>query len=54
MARSAKTAQEFIQASFSPTIAVLCSQKVEAAVSKNNLSFVELLHPFTSFDWEGK
>lgn len=54
MARAGKTAQEFIQSSFSPIVAVLCSQKVENVVAKNNLSFTELLQPFTCMDWEGK
>ncbi|XP_046960546.1 trafficking protein particle complex subunit 8 [Vanessa cardui] len=49
-----KTAQEFIQSSFSPLIATLCSQKVENIVSKNNLTLPELLQPFTSMDWEGQ
>lgn len=53
MARLGKTAQEFIQDSFSPIIAVLCSPKVENVVSKNNLSFTEMLQPFASMDWEG-
>lgn len=54
MARTGKTAQEFIQSSFSPIVAVLCSQKVENIVSKNNVTFPELLQPFCNLDWEGK
>ncbi|CAH0695186.1 unnamed protein product [Spodoptera exigua] len=54
MARLGKTAQEFIQDSFSPIIAVLCSPKVENVVSKNNLSFTEMLQPFSTMDWEGQ
>lgn len=54
MARAGKTAQEFIQSSFSPIVAVLCSQKVDNVVAKNNLSFTELLQPFACMDWEGK
>lgn len=54
MARAGKTAQEFIQSSFSPIVAVLCSPKVENIVSKNNLTFPELLQPFSTLDWEGK
>ncbi|XP_037298483.1 trafficking protein particle complex subunit 8 isoform X2 [Manduca sexta] len=54
MARSGKTAQEFIQKSFSPIIGVLCSQKVDNVVAKNNLSFHELFQPFTALDWEGQ
>ncbi|CAH2102558.1 unnamed protein product [Euphydryas editha] len=48
-----KTAQEFIQSSFSPTIATLCSPKVENILSKDNLTLPELLQPFTSTQWEG-
>lgn len=54
MARIRKTAQEFIQESFSPIIAVLNGPRVENIVSKNNLSFSELLQPFAVFDSEGK
>lgn len=54
MARSGRTAQEFIQNSFSPVVAVLCSPKVENITAKNNLSFTELLQPFTSLDFEGR
>lgn len=50
----AKSAQEFIQSSFSPIIAVLCSPKVNNLVSKNNLTFPELLQPFASMEWDGK
>lgn len=48
-----KTAQEFIQSSFSPIIATLCSENVENIVLKNNLTLPELLQPFTVLDWEG-
>ncbi|KAJ0182539.1 hypothetical protein K1T71_001908 [Dendrolimus kikuchii] len=54
MTKSGKTAQEFIQNAFSPIIAVLSSPKVDNVVSKNNLSFTELLQPFTALDWEGQ
>lgn len=47
-----QTAQEFIQSSFSPSVAVLCSPKADNFVSKNNLSFVEILQPFTILDEE--
>ncbi|XP_026758904.2 trafficking protein particle complex subunit 8 [Galleria mellonella] len=54
MNKSGKTAQEFIQSSFSPIIAILCSPKVDNIVSKNNLSLAELLQPFANLDWEGQ
>lgn len=53
MARAGKTAQEFIKDSFSPVVAVLCSPKVENVVAKNNLTFTELLQPFTTMESEG-
>ncbi|CAK1539980.1 unnamed protein product [Leptosia nina] len=49
-----KTPQEFIQNSFSPLVATLCSSKVENIVSKSNLSLPELLQPFAAFNWEGQ
>ncbi|XP_047506030.1 trafficking protein particle complex subunit 8 isoform X2 [Pieris napi] len=49
-----KTPQEFIQSSFSPLVATLCSAKVENIVSKNNLSLSELLQPFATCNWEGQ
>lgn len=54
MLKQGKTPQEFIQISFSPQVAVLSSSKVDSIVSRNNLSFVELLQPFTLLDWEGR
>ncbi|XP_069359904.1 trafficking protein particle complex subunit 8 [Maniola hyperantus] len=49
-----KTAQEFIQNTFSPIIATLSSSKVDNVVGKNNLTLSELLQPFTTVDWEGQ
>jgi hypothetical protein len=54
MARTGKTAQEFIQSSFSPIVAILSSPKVNNVVAKNNLSFTELLRPFASLDTDCK
>ncbi|KAG1675945.1 Trafficking protein particle complex subunit 8 [Nymphon striatum] len=42
-----QTAQEFIQDCFSPMIAVLCSTDADLLCMKNNLSFVELVQPFS-------
>ncbi|XP_068626862.1 trafficking protein particle complex subunit 8 [Battus philenor] len=50
----AKSAQQFIQGSFSPIVALLCSPKVNTLVFKNNLTFSELLQPFATMDWEGQ
>jgi hypothetical protein len=45
--------QEFIQNSFSPMVAVMCSPLVEDACKKNNLSFIELVQPFCKLKTEG-
>lgn len=49
-----KTPQDFIQSSFSPLVATLSSPKVENIVSKNNLTFPELLQAFATPNWEGR
>ncbi|KAL4712641.1 hypothetical protein ACJJTC_007938 [Scirpophaga incertulas] len=54
MGKGGKTTQEFIQCSFSPTIAVLCSPKVNNVVSQNNLSLIELLQPFSTLEIDGQ
>ncbi|XP_045191789.2 trafficking protein particle complex subunit 8-like isoform X2 [Mercenaria mercenaria] len=46
MAQHKQTAHEFIQSTFSPQIAVLCSNDAELLCQKNNLSFVQLVQPF--------
>lgn len=54
MAQCKQTAPEFIQNTFSPQIAVLCSADAEHLCQKNNLSFVELVQPFCRLNTEGK
>ncbi|XP_050666465.1 trafficking protein particle complex subunit 8 isoform X2 [Leptidea sinapis] len=49
----AKTTNDFIKNSFSPIIATLSSPKVESVVSKNYVTFPELLQPFGFLDSEG-
>ncbi|XP_054278415.1 trafficking protein particle complex subunit 8 isoform X2 [Macrosteles quadrilineatus] len=44
--------QEFIQHSFSPSIAVMCSPLVDDICKKNNLSFTELIQPFCKLQVE--
>ncbi|PIK47726.1 putative trafficking protein particle complex subunit 8 [Apostichopus japonicus] len=46
MAQLSQTAQEFLQNTFGPMVAVLCSHDAEVIAQKNNLSFVELARPF--------
>ncbi|KAB5539779.1 hypothetical protein PHYPO_G00093090 [Pangasianodon hypophthalmus] len=53
MARCAQSVQEFIQDSFVPMVAVLCSDDAERLSRKNNLSFPELLRPFCRLTSEG-
>ncbi|KAM9435852.1 trafficking protein particle complex subunit 8 isoform 2-T2 [Clarias gariepinus] len=53
MARCAQSVQEFIQDSFVPMVAVLCSDDAERLTRKNSLSFPELLRPFCRLTSEG-
>ncbi|KAI4892506.1 hypothetical protein NFI96_018306 [Prochilodus magdalenae] len=53
MAQCAQSVQEFIQDSFVPMVAVLCSEDAERVTRKNNLSFPELLRPFCRLTSEG-
>ncbi|CAI9716399.1 particle complex subunit 8-like isoform X1 [Octopus vulgaris] len=52
MAQCKQTAQEFIQNTFSPQVAVLCSADAEHLCQKNNLTFVELVQPFCRLNSE--
>ncbi|XP_051501552.1 trafficking protein particle complex subunit 8-like isoform X2 [Myxocyprinus asiaticus] len=53
MAQCVQSVQEFIQDSFVPMVAVLCSEDAERVTRKNNLSFPELLRPFCRLTSEG-
>ncbi|XP_056132281.1 trafficking protein particle complex subunit 8 isoform X2 [Lampris incognitus] len=53
MARCVQSVQEFIQDSFVPKVAVLCSEDAEKVTRKNNLNFAELLRPFCRLTSEG-
>ncbi|XP_041862305.1 trafficking protein particle complex subunit 8 [Melanotaenia boesemani] len=53
MAQCVQSVQEFIQDSFVPMIAVLCSKEAERVTRKNNLNFAELLRPFCRLTSEG-
>uniref|UniRef100_A0A3B3WCQ8 Trafficking protein particle complex 8 n=1 Tax=Poecilia mexicana TaxID=48701 RepID=A0A3B3WCQ8_9TELE len=53
MAQCVLSVHEFIQDSFVPMIAVLCSGEAERVTRKNNLNFVELLRPFCRLTSEG-
>ncbi|RUS81107.1 hypothetical protein EGW08_011147, partial [Elysia chlorotica] len=46
MSQCKQTANEFIQNTFSPHVAVLCSSDAQLLCQKNNLSFVQLIQPF--------
>ncbi|XP_076111682.1 trafficking protein particle complex subunit 8-like isoform X2 [Mytilus galloprovincialis] len=46
MAQCKQNAQEFVQNTFNPHVAVLCSRDAEVLCQKNNLTFVELVQPF--------
>uniref|UniRef100_A0A671LI97 Trafficking protein particle complex 8 n=1 Tax=Sinocyclocheilus anshuiensis TaxID=1608454 RepID=A0A671LI97_9TELE len=53
MAQCVQSVQEFIQDSFVPMVAVLCSEDAERVTRKNSLSFPELLRPFCRLTSEG-
>lgn len=53
MAQCSQTAYEFIQGSYGPMIAVLCTEDAEIVCQKNNLNFVELIRPFSQLTSEG-
>uniref|UniRef100_A0A8B9RS85 Trafficking protein particle complex 8 n=1 Tax=Accipiter nisus TaxID=211598 RepID=A0A8B9RS85_9AVES len=46
MAQCVQSVQEFIQDSFVPLVAALCSEEAERLTRKNSLSFAELVKPF--------
>lgn len=46
--------KEIIQNIFSPLIGVICSQQSEEICLKNNLTFIELLQPFSKLTNDGK
>ncbi|XP_047443113.1 trafficking protein particle complex subunit 8 [Mugil cephalus] len=53
MAHCVQSVQEFVQDSFVPMVAVLCSKEAERVTRKNNLNFAELLRPFSRLTSEG-
>ncbi|XP_039610360.1 trafficking protein particle complex subunit 8 isoform X1 [Polypterus senegalus] len=53
MAQCLQSVQEFIQDSFVPMVAVLCSEDAEKVTRKNNLNFAELVRPFCRLTSEG-
>ncbi|RXM29241.1 Trafficking protein particle complex subunit 8 [Acipenser ruthenus] len=53
MAQCLQSVQEFIQDSFVPMVAVLCSEDAEQVTRKNNLNFSELVRPFCRLTSEG-
>ncbi|XP_075215467.1 trafficking protein particle complex subunit 8 homolog l(3)76BDm isoform X2 [Lycorma delicatula] len=52
MANLKLTSQEFIQNSFCPLIASMCSPLVDQVCQKNNLTFSELIQPFCKLSTE--
>ncbi|KAF6714900.1 Trafficking protein particle complex subunit 8 [Oryzias melastigma] len=53
MAQCVQSVQEFLQDSFVPMVAVLCSKEADRVSRKNKLSFPELLRPFCRLLSEG-
>jgi hypothetical protein len=54
MAQRIKNEVEFIQDTFCPQVAVLCSYDAEVVCRKNSLTFVELVQPFCRYNGESK
>lgn len=54
MAYSKSTPQEFIESVFQVQIGVLTSPSADKTLSKNNLTFAELISPFSKLKNEGK
>lgn len=54
MAQCVQSVQEFIQDSFVPLVAALCSDEAERLTRRNNLSFAELVRPFCRLTSEGR
>lgn len=52
MAQRKKSEVEFIQDTFCPQVAVLCSYDAEVVCRKNSLTFVELVQPFCRYNGE--
>ncbi|RNA36525.1 trafficking particle complex subunit 8 isoform X3 [Brachionus plicatilis] len=52
MTQRQKPEKEFLQESFLPQIAVCCSYDAEVICRKNNLTFVELIQPFSKYNGE--
>ncbi|KAM7410650.1 hypothetical protein PAMA_001877 [Pampus argenteus] len=53
MAQCVQSVLEFVQDSFVPLVAVLCSEEAERVTRKNNLNFAELLRPFCRLTSDG-
>lgn len=52
MAHQKLSPQEFIQNSFCPLVAAMCSPLIEQTCRKNNLSFTEMVQPFCKLNTE--
>lgn len=50
MTHRQQSEREFLQDSFLPQIAVCCSYDAEVVCRKNNLTFVELVQPFSRYN----
>lgn len=53
MAQCVQSVQELVQDSFTPMVAVLCSEEADRVSRRNRLSFAELLRPFCRLTSEG-
>lgn len=48
------TSKDIVQNVFSPLVGVICSPQADEICYKNNLSFVEMLQPFSKLTTDGK
>ena len=54
MAKSSQSVESLIKSTFALQVAVRCTEEVELACHKNNLSFSELLKPFCALSNNGE
>ena len=54
MAQSLQSIESLIKSAFALQVAVRCEEDVEAICQKNNLTFADLLRPFSQVSTQGE
>jgi len=54
MVNNVPSAKDFIMSTYNPRVAVLASPAVDLVMAKSNLTFVDLIRPFTKVSTDGK